>query len=67
MKYRFVVWVNKDDLEVLIDTVLVHPVRVENTEITAATANTLLRYALKPALGLQLIDTLAHGLTIGGT
>ena len=59
--------VDEDDLVVLVDTILVHPVGVENPEVTAAPANTLLRNALQTALGLKLVDTLADGLAVGGT
>jgi hypothetical protein len=37
-----VLGVNEDDLEVLVCRVLIDPVRVENTEIGAATSNPLL-------------------------
>ena len=59
--------VDEDDLVVLVDTILVHPVGVENPEVAAAPANTLLRNALQTALGLKLVDTLADGLAVGGT
>ncbi len=65
--YSLVVGVNKDDLVVLVDTVLVHPVRVENPEVTAPPANTLLRNTPQATLGLELVDTLANGLAVGGT
>ena len=59
--------VDEDDLVVLVHTVLVDPVRVEDTEVAAATANTLLSNATKTALGLEVVDTLADGLAVGGT
>ena len=59
--------VDEDDLVVLVDTILVHPVGVKNPEVAAAPANTLLRNALQTALGLELVDTLADGLAVGGT
>lgn len=37
-----VVWINKDDLEVLVGSILVHPIGVEHTQVTAATADALL-------------------------
>ena len=59
--------VDEDDLVVLVHTVLVDPVRVEDTEVAAATANTLLSNATETALGLEVVDTLADGLAVGGT
>ena len=65
--YSLVVGVNKDDLVVLVDTVLVDPVRVENTEVPAPPADTLLRNAPQATLGLEVVDTLTDGLAVGGT
>ena len=59
--------VNEDDLVVLVDTILVDPVGVENTEVPAPPANTLLRNAPQATLGLELVDTLANGLAVGST
>ena len=61
------VGVNEDDLVVLVNTVLVNPVRVQDTQVAASLANTLLRNALQAALGLEVVDTLADGLAVGGT
>ena len=62
-----VLGVNEDDLEVLVGGVLVDPVRVQDTEVTASLADTLLRNALKTSLRLQVVHTLADGLAVGGT
>ena len=59
--------VDEDDLVVLVHTVLVDPVRVEDTEVAAATADTLLSNATETALGLEVVDTLADGLAVGST
>ena len=60
-------WVNEDNLVVLVDTVLVHPVGVQDAKVTAPLANTLLRYALQTTLRLKVVNTLADGLAVGGT
>ena len=65
--HSLVVGVDENDLVVLVDTVLVDPVRVQDTEVTASLADTLLRNALKTSLRLQVVDTLADGLAVGGT
>ena len=59
--------INEDNLVVLVNTVLVDPVRVQDTEVTASLADTLLRNALKTSLRLQVVDTLADGLAVSGT
>ena len=61
------VGVNSNNLVVLVHTVLVNPVRVKYAEVAAATADTLLRGAPQAALELEVVDTLANGLAVGGT
>ena len=62
-----VLGVDEDDFVVLVGGVLVDPVRVEDAQVSAAAANTLLSNATKTALGLEVVDTLADGLAVGGT
>jgi hypothetical protein len=57
-----VLGVDKDDLVVLVGRVLVDPVRVENAQVGAAAADTLLGGRLERALVLELVDTLVGGL-----
>ena len=57
-----VLGVDADDLVVLVGRVLVDPVRVEDAEVSAATADTLLSSRLERALVLELVDTLVGGL-----
>lgn len=56
-----------DDLEVLVDTVLVDPVRVEHAEVSALATDTLLSGGTQAALVFEVVDTLADGLAEGGT
>ena len=67
MTYRLVAGVDADDLVVLVDTVLVDPVRVKDPQVAAPPADTLLRNAPQAALGLELGNTLTDGLAVGGT
>ena len=60
-------WINEDNLVVLVDPVLVHPVGVQDEKVTAPLANTLLRYALQTTLRLKVVNTLADGFAVGGT
>lgn len=50
--------VNKNNLKILVGRILVDPVRVEYTQVRAATANTLLRGRFQGSLVLQLVHTL---------
>lgn len=59
--------VDEDDLVVLVGGVLVDPVRVQDAQVSAAAADTLLGGGLEGALVLELVDTLVGGLAIGGT
>ena len=65
--HSLVVGVDKNDLVVLVDAVLVDPVRVEDTEVAAPPANTLLGDTPQTTLGLELGDTLTNRLAVGGT
>lgn len=65
--YGLVAGVDEDDLVILVHTILVNPVRVQDSQVAATPANTLLRNAPQPTLGLEVVDTLADGLTVGGT
>lgn len=54
--------VDENDLVVLVRRVLVDPVRVEDAQVGAAAADTLLGGRLEGALVLELVDTLVGGL-----
>ena len=58
--------VDEDDLVVLVGRVLVDPVRVEDAEVGAAAADTLLGGRAERALVLELVDTLVGGLACEG-
>jgi len=62
-----VLGVDEDDLVVLVGRVLVDPVGVEDSEVSAAAADTLLGGGLEGSLVLQLVDTLVGGLAVSGT
>lgn len=57
-----VLGVDEDDLVVLVGRVLVDPVGVEDSEVSAAASNTLLSGGLEGSLVLELVDTLVGGL-----
>jgi hypothetical protein len=62
-----VLWVDEDDLVVLVGRVLVDPVRVEDAEVSAAATDALLSGGAERALVLQLVDTLVGRLAVGCT
>ena len=62
-----VVRVDENHLEVFVSSILVHPVGVQHTEVSASTAHTLLCNAAEVAHELELVDTLVLGLTIYNT
>ena len=51
-------------LEVLVDTILVDPVRIEHSEIPTSPPDPLLRRGPETSLRLQVVDTLSHGFTV---
>lgn len=53
-----VLWVDEDDLKVLVGGVLVDPVGVKDAQVGATAADTLLSSRLKGALVLQLVNSL---------
>jgi hypothetical protein len=55
--------VDKNDFVVLVGRVLVDPVGVEDAQVGAAAADTLLSGGLEGALVLELVDTLVGGFT----
>tara|TARA_R110002003_G_scaffold1926_8_gene23759 strand:+ start:6940 stop:7392 length:453 start_codon:yes stop_codon:yes gene_type:complete len=57
-----VLGVDEDDFVVLVGRVLVDPVRVEDAQVGAAAADTLLGGGLEGSLVLELVDTLVGGL-----
>lgn len=59
--------VYEDDLVIFVDTVLVNPVRVQHSQVTATSTNTLLRDTPQSPLGLDVIYTLTNRFTVGGT
>lgn len=62
-----VLWVNEDDLEVLVGGVLVNPVGVQDSQVSSTTANTLLSGGTQGLLVLQLRNTLVGWLTVSST
>lgn len=64
---RFVVRIDEDDLVVLVYTVLVDPIRVQDSQVPASPSNTLFSNGTKSTLELEMVDTVTDGLAIGGT
>ena len=64
---RLVRRVDQNDFVVLVYTVLVDPIRAQDAQVTTPTTNTLLCKSAVAALGLEVVNTLADGLAVGGT
>ena len=62
-----VLGVNKDDFEELEGSVLADPVRVEDSEVSAASSDSLLSNSSVGSARLELVDTLVDGLTVNDT
>lgn len=62
-----VLGVDQDDLKVLVGRVLVHPVRVEDSQVAAPPSNALLSNRAKVAGKLQLVDAMVLGLSVHDT
>ena len=62
-----VLGVNKDDFEELEGSVLANPVRVEDSEVSAASSDSLLSNSSVGSARLELVDTLVDGLTVNDT
>lgn len=61
------VGIHEDNFVVLVDTILVYPVGIKHTQVSASSANTLFSSAPQTTLELEVVDTLADGFTVGGT
>ena len=60
---RFVIGVNEDDFVVFVYTILIHPVRVQNSQVTTSLSYTLLGCAPQSTLELEVVYTLADRLS----
>lgn len=56
-------WVNKNHFIVLLGSVLIDPVTIQDTKVAVLTANLFFRNTLQITFKLQLIDTLVLGLS----
>jgi len=60
-------WVNQNDLKVLVDSILVDPVRAQYTKSTTFTSYALLGNTAKVSDRLQLGDTLVDWFSVDNT
>lgn len=63
----FVIGVDKDDFVILVNTVLIHPVGIQDSQIATASADALFCDTPQAALELEVVDTLTHGFAICST
>ena len=62
-----VVGIDQDNLEILVSSILVNPVRVQHTEIAANATGSLFCNTAQISGELQLVDTLILRLTVNNT
>lgn len=67
MTHSFVVRIHQDDFVILVDSVLVYPIRVEDSQVPASPSHSLLCNTPVTALWFEVIYTLANGFTVGST
>ena len=65
--YGLVIGINEDDLVIFVDTILVNPVRVQDSQVATTPPNTLFRNTSQSTLGLEVIYTLMDRFTVCGT
>jgi hypothetical protein len=59
-----VLGIHKDDLEILVRSILIDPIRIQNTQIGTLSPDSFLRRRPQTLLVLELIDTLIRGFPI---
>ena len=67
MTHSFVARIHQDDFIILVDSVLVYPIRVEDSQVPASPSHSLLCDTPVTALGFEVIYTLANRFTVGST
>ena len=65
--HRFVVRIYQYDLVVLVDAILINPVRIQDSEVSASPADSFFCSTAQPSLILQVVDTLTHRFAICST
>lgn len=61
------VGIDEDNFVIFVNTVLIHPVGVQHSQVSASLAHPLLGCAPETTLELEVVDTLTNGFTVGGT
>ena len=67
MTHSFVARIYQDDFVILVNSVLVYPIRVKDPQVTASPSYSLLCDTPVTALWFEVIYTLANGFTVGST
>lgn len=67
MTHSFVVRIHQDDFVILVDSVLVYPIRVEDSQVPASPSHSLLCNTPVTALWFEVIYTLANRFAVGST
>jgi hypothetical protein len=62
-----VLWIHEDNLEILVCSILIDPIRIQNTQIGTLPPHSLFRRYPQTPLVLELIDTLIRGFAVRGS
>ena len=65
--HSLVVGIDEDNFVIFVNTVLIHPVGVQHSQISASLAHPLLSSTPETTLELEVVDTLTNGFTKGCT
>jgi len=63
---RFVAWIHQNNFIVLVNAILVDPIRIQDPEVPTSPANSFFCSAAQASLILQVVDALADRFAIGG-
>ncbi len=56
---------DQDDFVILVDTILVDPVRVQHPQVSTSTTDTFFSGSSETSLEFEVVDTLSNGFTVG--
>ena len=67
MLHRFVVGIHQNDFVVLVNAILIDPIRIQYSEVPTSPANSFFCSAAQTSLVFQVVDALADRFAVRGT
>jgi hypothetical protein len=65
--YGLMIGINKYDFIILVNAILIHPVGVQHSQVTASSTHAFLSSTPETTLVLEVVNTLSHGFAVGST